>query len=418
MQKNYLTKAEINKDTVLLLLFGISIPFSVALTNVLAVCIFLFFLYDVFRARGNFNRRIQDLFSQKLVLYSVAFFTTLLVSLLWTEDLASGMHYLGKYSDFIWLLPALFYANRKTSRTTIATGFIIGMSISICITYLIWLGLLEPFKYATHNNPVPFGGHISFSPMAAISAYFLLSKALFDHKKVTYEQITYLTLGVLSASSVFLTQGRSGHVGMLALLLLLLVRTKKSIKTKTMMTIPILMVMLVALNSQNFTERMNGIFEGLNNIHLTTNNPIGERIDFAVNTLAIIEDNPALGVGIGDYPDEYKKKAKERLDEQLRVNRDFEKGMQETSHPHNMYLLISAQAGVFGMLPFLLFLSTAFLKLKSINEVWLRESALGFLFLFVIIMLSDSYLLGHYTTMTFMFLLSAIFAQRTNEKNE
>ena len=78
-------------------------------------------------------------------------------------------------------------------------------------------------------------------------------------------------------------------------------------------------------------------------------------------------------------------------------------------NPHNMYLLILAQLGLTGLISML---SIFYYQFKfSFNISNKLRSDIGFALpsMFIVIMLSDSYLLGHYTSLLFVFFSSFIY---------
>ena len=77
-----------------------------------------------------------------------------------------------------------------------------------------------------------------------------------------------------------------------------------------------------------------------------------------------------------------------------------------TTNPHNMYLLIMVQNGIVGLVTMLsIFFYQIKLALNSKNK-FMKDAGLTLPLLFLLIMFSDAYLLGHYTTLMFVFFSS------------
>jgi O-antigen ligase len=130
------------------------------------------------------------------------------------------------------------------------------------------------------------------------------------------------------------------------------------------------------------------------------NSPIGERITYSLYSWKIFKLNPIIGVGTGDFPKEYKK-----------INKMYPdtKYMPNTTHPHNMYNLVLTQLGIIGLISFL---SIFYYQIKIASASSGRfRSHVGFALplLFLVIMLADSYLLGHYTTLMYIFFSSFLY---------
>jgi O-antigen ligase len=118
----------------------------------------------------------------------------------------------------------------------------------------------------------------------------------------------------------------------------------------------------------------------------------------------VIKKNPIIGIGTGDFPIEYKK-----------INLINTPRMPNTSNPHNMYSLITMELGAIGLFSMLsIFYYQVKLSFNSSNKL-IRDTGVTLPLLFLVLMLSDSYLLGHYTTLMFIFFSS--FLYKDFEKN-
>jgi O-antigen ligase len=125
---------------------------------------------------------------------------------------------------------------------------------------------------------------------------------------------------------------------------------------------------------------------------------VGQRITFALNSWDVIKENPIIGIGTGDFPIEYKK-----------INQINTPEIPNTSNPHNMYTLIAMELGVIGLISMLsIFYYQIKLSFNSSSR-FIRDVGITLPLLFLVIMWSDSYLLGHYTTLMFVFFSSFLY---------
>jgi O-antigen ligase len=69
---------------------------------------------------------------------------------------------------------------------------------------------------------------------------------------------------------------------------------------------------------------------------------VGIRILFAINSWEIIKENALLGVGTGDFPNEYKK-----------ISLMGSPRAPYATNPHNMYILVLTQLGLVGLVSML-----------------------------------------------------------------
>ena len=81
----------------------------------------------------------------------------------------------------------------------------------------------------------------------------------------------------------------------------------------------------------------------------------------------------------------------------------------DTTNPHNMYILVLVQLGIVGLLSMLSIMYYQIkLSFKESNRFF-RDAGFALPFLFLVIMWSDSYLLGHFTTLLFVFFSSFLY---------
>jgi O-antigen ligase len=83
--------------------------------------------------------------------------------------------------------------------------------------------------------------------------------------------------------------------------------------------------------------------------------------------------------------------------------------MPNTDNPHNMYMLILVQLGLVGLASMLsIFYYQIKLSYNSQNK-FIRDVGITLPLMFLVMMLSDSYLLGHYTSLIFVFFSSFLY---------
>ena len=79
------------------------------------------------------------------------------------------------------------------------------------------------------------------------------------------------------------------------------------------------------------------------------------------------------------------------------------------TNPHNMYTLITVQLGLIGLVSLLSIFYYQFkLSFNSSNKL-ICNVGITLPLMFLVMMLSDSYLLGHYTTLMFVFFSSFLY---------
>jgi O-antigen ligase len=201
---------------------------------------------------------------------------------------------------------------------------------------------------------------------------------------------------------MFITGGRAGQVAFFAMLVVLIIQIldKQRIKSLIAIFIVIPSIFFTAYQASDlFQQRVNLAYNQALEYHPESNTSIGYRITFALNSWKVIKENPIIGIGTGDFPIEYKKIY--QIKEQALIP--------NTKNPHNMYILIVMELGIIGLISMLsIFYYQIKLSFNSSNR-FIRDVGITLPFLFLVIMWSDSYLLGHYTTLMFVFFSSFLY---------
>ena len=97
-----------NVYQILLVILAFLMPLTVFGANLIIVFICILWLVS-----GDYKSKYNQIISNKLMLASIIFFCIHVVGLLWTEDLAWGLHMVHKMWYFLLLLPVLFTIVRK-----------------------------------------------------------------------------------------------------------------------------------------------------------------------------------------------------------------------------------------------------------------------------------------------------------------
>ena len=187
-----------------------------------------------------------------------------------------------------------------------------------------------------------------------------------------------------------------------AMLVILIFQFFNSDKIKSLLAIMILIpgIFFAAYYSSDlFQTRVDYAIESVKDYELNKNSSVGKRISYAKNSWDIISKNPIIGVGTGDFPIEFQKVAIQ--------NKNYYGTL--TSNPHNMYSLILVQFGLVGLISFL---SIFYYQIKQSflsPSRFMRDIGITLPLLFLVIMFAESYLLGHYTSLLYVFFSSFIY---------
>ena len=392
---NFKTKLH-NLNSLILIAFGFVLPISVALANIFGLLIFLLWLMQ-----GNFRNDVVKLRNNILIKAILAFWLLHLIGLLWTSDLTSGIQVIAKESLLLLLPIFMMVFTRKSTETAIG-AFMAAMLMSCAISFLMWFQVIPPSHYMNEGDPIAFMGRISYSPFLTIAVYISLFYLLLDPTAGNRKKIVASITAVLLSINLFIINGRAGQVSFFVMIVIVIFQyfNKNLLRAFTVAAIALPLLILTTYNvSSTFRERFNLAFSEIEHYGDGQSTSVGQRIAFTINSLDIIRENPLFGVGTGDFSQEYAKVNKRNTPTHL-----------TTVQPHNMYLLELVQFGIVGLAS-LLSILYAQIRISRQSSIPLQKHfGLALPIFFAVIMLSDSYLLGHYTTMLFIF-FSAILYQ-------
>jgi len=372
------------------------IPLTVAGANTIIVIVCVLWLLS-----GNYSAKFKQITSNKLIVASILFYTLHMIGLIWTEDFKWGFHMLHKMWYFIGLFPILFNIMRKDKIRYYISAFLIAIALTEICSYLVWFEIIAPFKNATIENPTPFMSHISYNPILALAIYLVLHKLIFNKKLTNLVFAFYGFFSISMTINMFITGGRAGQVAFFIILSILIFQIFDQKRIKSLLVILILMPSIfftVYQTSDMFKKRVDQTVN--ESLSYTSNGvtSIGYRFTYALNSFEVIKKNPIIGIGTGDFPSEYKK-----------INQINTPLMPNTTNPHNMYTLITMELGIIGLISMLSIFYYQIKLSRMIPDKFRRDLGITLPIVFLVIMWSDSYLLGHFTTLIFVFFSSFLY---------
>ena len=380
----------------LLISLAFLMPLTVSGANIIITLIVLIWLLS-----GNYKEKFSHILSSRLMIASIVFYSLHVLGMFWTEDIVWGFEVLHKMWYFILLWPVLFNIVNKSDVKYFVLAFFLAISITEVISYLIWFEIIPPFKNATASNPTPFMSHISYNPILAFAIYLLGHEVLFSMKISKYKRYWYIFFLFTMSVNMFITGGRAGQIMYFAVVSLLIFQYFRSQIFKGLIVsfVVISSIFFTAYQTSDiFNTRVNDAIENIKSYESNKNTPVGQRITWALNSWEVIMDNPLIGIGTGDFPKEY-----------LKVNKKNTPQVVTTRNPHNMYILILMQLGFIGLVSFLLIFYYQIVYSFNSHNKFYRDVGLAIPLLFLLIMFSESYLLGHYTSLVYVFFSSFLY---------
>ena len=392
-------------NSYLLILVAFFLPLTVFGGNLFAVLIFLLWII-----KADFKSDFHRLKNNKLIIAVFLYLLVYVIALLWTADMESGLYTLRKQLKFLFIPIFMLFVKREHVKYYIL-AFLASMSLSEIWSYGIFFEFLPLYGGATLIDPIPLMSHITYNPFLAIAIYFLSYYVLFDHSISKLKKFTYGFFIITMSINMFITGGRAGQVMYFAMLVVLIFQyfPKNAFKASL---ISLLVLVITSstfyLNSKIFSDRVDLAVTELSDYKNHTHSSTGLRISSAINSWSIIKENPIIGVGTGDYKNEFIKAS-------IKNNLKLENTL-VIHNPHNMYVLILVQFGLLGLVAMLYIFYSQIKIATNSNEDLVRKIGVALPLLYLLIMLSDSYLMVHMTGLLFIFISSFVYKDYEADK--
>lgn len=385
----------------LLVLLAFTFMCSVAVGNLLLLLILLLWLFE-----GKFAEKFQRIKHNPFVWAVAAFVLLHFVGLLWTSDWGFAAFVMKKETRYL-MIPILITVLRPEHIKYYLLAFMLSMVMLVAISYGIYLDIIPPYAILgleQVEDPTPFVGHIVYNPVLAFTLYLILYAVFLLDTLSWRVKALLLALFVIMSVNMFLTQGRMGQLVFLVLLTLFVFQFYHGKVLKPAL-VALLLVATIApaayLSSPVVQERVNVAIHEVENYREEPNSSVGLRVIMLLNSFELIEENPLLGVGTGDYHREYVRVNRENFPEATRG--------EILAHPHNVYVQEMVQFGVLGLLA-LCYLFYAMVRMYKQSASPFKPVMLAFPVFYFVIFFSDGYIMDHYLTLLFLLLGSILYS--------
>jgi O-antigen ligase len=380
-------------------LLGCSIPVSVAADNVLFGFILLCWIVG-----GRYRDKLAAIRRNPVALAALAMFALYLAGTTYT--IGSGSDVVDALTKALRLLliPVLLPLLREPEwRERGLAAFLGSMLVTLVLSYLLWLGVLPVSVWlkGTALDPVAFKAHITHNVFMAFAAY-LFALAAVDAKS----RRGRLALFALSAAAIVnvlvMVPGRTGHIVLLALFTYFLYRQLRA-KGFALAVVALVVLAVVVFQSpdtmlhRRFTLADDEFQQWRAGVPAPPSSSIGQRLGILHNTLDVIRDNPALGVGTGGFPAAYAARASRMADA-------------PTKNPHNEFLMVIAQFGLAGLALLLCLFGTQWWAAARLPGPFDVAAARGLVLTVVVASVLSSTLVDHAEGFFFAYMSGLLFA--------
>lgn len=337
---------------------ALAFPFSVGATNVaLGVALGVAVLSGQWWQ--GLVRFWQD--NRLLLIAFIAYFLLMVMGLIWSLDVAWGVHVLGR--QWFWLLIPVVIAVLADAqwRRRFLVALSAGLTLNLFYCVMQMFGLVEVTVQGSNAiDATGHIGHIGFGVVYGLWGAWLL------HLGWIYSGSQRIWLWVLTSWAylmILLAQGRAGLLVATLLMMVIAIYHLRKVNIRRLMigaglfVVLIILSLLIGPNKDRWQMAWQGVIDNISTGVVSKSAYTGTSTDQRFYMLAVSVDiwkqYPLLGVGTGGLPQAVKN-ISELQGHTQRIT---------FAHPHNQYLLDLVRWGPIG-LGLLLFLFV----------VWVRES--------------------------------------------
>jgi len=369
----------VNFKHILLVILSLSIPLSIAVSNVTLILLTITIVLE-----GDLKNKIRKICSSK---WMVSIITLILLYYLYWLIFGtySDTLWILKRVSILWLLP-VFYSTKFSYKTTQKAVFVFLISMFISSVIAIsenygfinlngdnwtWAAFL---KYTDHNV------FLALSILILIYAYYKVNLSSLIKNIFVFFLFVYLF-------SIFSEAGKTGQIALVLLIVVYIFQElRKNIK-KLILSLSLLFmsVYLIYNSSENLQKR----FE--KEINMVLNKESSNRLLLLQHSVEIIKQKPFVGYGAGSFSDKFGA-INEETKKIVRYNHKT---------PHNNYLYIWMELGIFGLVALVSIFYFQIRELKNLNG----GSIMVLLpIMYLLIMFTDSYFLSFNTLVLYIYL--------------
>lgn len=376
------------------------IPLSIAPAYQLSAILLMLTL-----AEGRYAEKLRKLRDEPLFWIFLAYFLIFVVSLLWSEDMDWGMRMVRRQMFFL-LFPLYLLAARREHLTRYIGAFLLSIGLCEVLAYYnfaqmyYWPALPEGIKVdKDHADTAPFVDRIMFAPALALAGY-LAAHQLFLARTSARMKVVYAVLLVATAINLLFSGGRAGLVGFLVLMVLCAIQrfARRPVLAALLAGSAAMLFLTVGyLSNDYFRSRVDIGVADIQTFEQNPNTSLGQRATFLMHASRMFMDSPLLGIGVGDYPDEYEK-----------LNQKYTPQLAPQWNPHNQYLYALTAAGIPGGILLLLVLLVPLARRCEADGWQYLRRAVPVLLL--TICLVESYLLRSNTSLMYVVFTAALWS--------
>lgn len=283
-----------------------------------------------------------SLWERRILLGFVVALIAMSLSFINSEDIRQGLKYLERYLRFVLMIPVYLMMRRYS----LALGRELGVgAIVACVVMAVQGGY--QVSWVGHEFASGYYHKIVFGDLAVLWGALAVIFALTMARGGLGIGIAAISASAALYASV-LSQTRGSWLFVPVFILTLLWMYRKELLANRQMVLAGFVVMLALMSfgiwkSDRFVQ---GVERGAEDLRIFMQDPSagtswGIRLNLWRNTLLIVEGNPLLGTGLGDFHQDMRAMAAD--------GRSWSTAVEDFGHAHSIYFDALANAGLVGL---------------------------------------------------------------------
>ena len=320
------------------------------------------------------RKYIEVFIKNKINLSIVLLMFIFLISLFYTiSSFNEAIFSLKKYIKLLYIPVCYYILQIDWIRNKVINYFILGCTIILIFSYLRYYGLMQSIYFDKFANILGSdymnkGGVTIFQNSivhGVVLCFYFITTFLRANK--TDDKLYYLLSFLSFYNILFMNVSRTSYI-IISILIIFIVYSyfKNKNYKKNLIIFIFLSMSLILGNTSTINERFN---HAVHDLSLIKNNSfdtsLGLRYIWAENGLENMLLKPIFGHGVGSY-----KKTIEMYNSKRNINLE---NCCLTQNPHNEFISISTQTGLFGLLLFIWFI---YLLIKDFSHSLTGKSTL------------------------------------------
>jgi O-antigen ligase len=382
---------------------GAFIPVSIALDNILLAIVLAAWLLG-WQFKEKLSLAWQNpVYRAAMLLFGIMLIGTLYGPATWTDARSQLLKYLD-----LALIPVFGWAYLKKIHRIIGLRVIAGaLLLVLTLSYALKAGIIppNPAMHGIPELPVVFKNRLTHNILMAFAvflfAWFALTAATRGAKLVW---MGAAALAVINMT--LMVDGATGYLVLVALMLLLGWQRAGLKGIAISIAFAMCVVFLLMMIPGPFQTRYHQVVGELDHesIDRPASTSTGYRMEFYRNTLSLIQKSPLFGSGTGSFAMSYAEQVKGT-------------GSVASKNPHNDFMLITVQTGVFGLAALLWLFWQQWRLAPLLPTPMERGLAQGLVVMMGITCMLNSALLDHTEGLLYAWLTALLYAGLAAEKH-